>query len=164
MSETSSNLKAFAGAGLAVLVVLAATDGLKRGAAPEADLAAGKGQDMAVATVAATPVAAGPTLDALLAAEKSLSLDRLAGTAWQTACLSRGTQPVPTGMEDCWPAVTDAALGGSFLNVRAADGQCRQWRTTRPVVDKRFEDAVCLDRAEVPALSLSLKGKIVDIE
>ena len=108
--------------------------------------------------------AAEDELDVQLAAARSLAVSDLAGTGWRNACLSRGAQPVPTGMEECWPSEGETGLGGSFLNVVDAGGQCRQWRTLHRVIDKRFDDVVCVPSQEVPDLTLVLKAKVLDIE
>ena len=150
MSGEFRPLPVFMGTAVGVLGLLAVLSGLTKQAV-EAD-----------ATVAAMP--AEESFDARLASAKSLSIAELVGEGWQTACLSRARQPVPEGMEGCWPSVGETGLGGSFLNVIDAGGQCRQWRTINRVIDKRFDDVVCLPAAEVPDLTLVLKAKVLDIE
>ena len=140
----------FMGTAIGVLGLLAVLSGLSKPVVETETLAA-----------AAIPE---KDFDTRLASAKSLSITELAGTGWQSACLSRGAQPVPAGMEGCWPSAGETGLGGSFLNVIDASGQCRQWRTINRVIDKRFDDVVCLPSQEVPDLTLVLKAKVLDIE
>ena len=151
MSIEARPLPVFLGTALGVLVMLAVVSDVskpERAESPKADAAE-------VSLV---------SLDERLASDGSLSVSDLAGAGWQKACLSRAAHPAPTGMEGCWPSAGEAGLGGSYLNVIDAGGQCRQWRTVRKIIDKRFDDTVCLPGPEVPDLTLVLKAKVLDIE
>ncbi|MFK7941943.1 MAG: hypothetical protein AB8B85_03380 [Paracoccaceae bacterium] len=121
-----------------------------------------------VKELTADPVSDQPSaygdLDRMIAGYKTVSIAKLAGANWQHACLSRGEVPPPPSMSDCWPAAEDRNLGGSYVSIRGPEGACSQWRTTRPVVHKRFEDSFCTARAELPTLTLRAKDKLVDIE
>ena len=153
MSGDFRPLSVFLGTALGVLGMLAVVSDLAE-TQPQTDQ-----QDLTLATAAVAE-----NLDRRLEAEKTISLADLAGVGWQRVCLSRGAQPQPTGMQNCWPSVGETGLGGSFVNVVDAGGQCRQWRTVRNVIDKRFDDVVCLPGGEVPDLTLVLKAKVLDIE
>lgn len=163
MSERKQKAMAFAGAFAGVVVIAAIASDARHGVEPEA------------VTLASAPVAGGTlasvsddALDALLAREKAVSLISLTETPWQLACVSRNAQPVPPQMQalaaGCWPDAGLTGLGGSFLSVVDEAGGCHHWRSTRPVIDKGFDDALCIARDEVPTLSISLKGEVLDIE
>lgn len=160
MSERKQKAMAFAGAFAGVVVIAAIASDERRGAGPD---------EVTIAQAPATgAIASGDALDALLAREKAVSLISLTETPWQLACVSRNAQPVPSQMQalaaGCWPDAGMTGLGGSFLSVVDEAGGCHHWRSTRPVIDKGFDDALCIARDEVPALSISLKGEVLDIE
>ena len=114
--------------------------------------------------MARAEILTGAELEAALSAGKGVPAAWIAGADWDQLCLSRGKHAAPAGLDACWPSLPERNLGGSFINVTGPEGNCAQIRTTRRVIDRRFEDSFCVARAEVPNLVLRARGKVLDIE